>query len=256
MKADVLPAVTVEPLRIPSWVPQSVAHVVRQKASEEAVTPLLISLVQDQRMRGVWYELGRRHRDGTFMHPAAAWWYFDATTNAEERQGVTLTKLLNAVLRYVAQPGVTSTRRKVEQRRSHNLKMAKQLRIDANALRVDKSDARWRYVLRPDESGKRRCRLIAAAETYEECAKNDEEDLQIEGCYFWHGPLILDRDRGDPADRWLACAISSTCRTLFSSPMYGITATIMSVALGRTITPRAVRQWCAHSADKTSKNRP
>jgi hypothetical protein len=236
MKADVLPITTAEPkLRIPAWVPRPVAHVAREKASED-VTQFLAPLVQDQRMRRVWHELSRRRRDGRFMHPAAAWWIDEV--NAEERQGVAMAKLLTAALQYAARPGATSTRRKAERMHNHNFEMARQLRVDADALSVDKSDEGW-------------CRLIAAAETYEELAKNVKG--QIRG-YYWPWPMILDRDRGDPADRWLACAISYTCRALFCSPMYGVTAIIMSVILGREITPRAVRQRCTpHPADKTTK---
>jgi hypothetical protein len=244
MKADVPPITTAEPkLRIPAWVPSPVAHVARQKASED-VAQFLTPLVQDQRMRRVWRELSkRRRRDGTFMHPAAAWW-IDATnaeewidaTNAEERQGVAMAKLLTAALQFAARPGATSTRRKAEQRHSHYLEMAKQLRADADALRVDTFDKSvW-------------SQLIAAAETYEECAKNVKGNIRG---YYWPWPVILERDRRDPADRWLACAISYTCRSLFCSPLYGITAIVMTVILGREITRGAVRQWCA---DKTPKN--
>jgi hypothetical protein len=218
---------------MPSWVPPPVAHVARQNASSP--------LVQDQRMRRVWRQLLRRRRDGTFMHPAA--WWIDGV-NAEERRGVALAKLLTTALQFAARPGATSTRRKVERMRNHNLEMARHLRADADALRVDKSDERW-------------CRLIAAAETYEEIAKNVEWHLRSQGQgYYYPWPMVLDRDRGDPADRWLACAISYTCSSLFCTPLYGVTAIIMSIILGREISPRAVRQMVrAHPADKTTKDR-
>jgi hypothetical protein len=238
MKADVPPIPNAEPkLRIPAWVPSPVAHVARQKASED-VAQFLTPLVQDQRMRRVWRELSkRRRRDGKFLHPAAAWWIDE--TNAEERQGAAMAKLLTAALQYAARPRATSTRRKAERMRNHNLEMARQLRADADALGVDKSDERCR-------------RLIAAANTYEEIAKNVEWHLRSQGQgYYYPWPMVLDRDRGDPADRWLACAISYTCRSLFCSPLYGITAIVMTVILDREITPGAVRQWCA---DKTPKN--
>jgi hypothetical protein len=246
MKADVTKSGAPK-LRIPAWVPKPVAHIARQKARVrnhrrnrtvgEDVTQFLTPLVQDQRMRRVWHELLRRRRDGTFMHPAAAWW-IDAT-NAEERQGVAMAKLLTAALQFAARPGATSTRRKAERMRNHNLEMARHLRADADALRVDKSDERW-------------YRLIAVAETYEGIAKNVEWHLRSQGQgYYYPWPMVLDRDRRDPADRWLACAISYTCRSLFCSPLYGITAIIMTVILGREIARGTVRQWCA---DKTKKN--
>jgi hypothetical protein len=242
MKGDVLPVTTAGLLRIPSWVPPPVAQIALEMASDDA-TPFLTALVQDQRMRRVWHELSRQRRDGRFMHPAA--WWIDAV-NAEDRQGVAMAKLLTAAVQFASRPGATSTRRKIERIRKHHLEMARQLRADA--LRVDE----------PDE----RCRLIAAAETYEELAKSvegpqhggaHEAGPARRGKYYWPWPMIFDRDRGDPADRWLACAISYTCRALFRSQLYGLTAIIMSVILGREITPRAVRQWCAHPADKTKK---
>jgi hypothetical protein len=255
VKSDVLPTIHAEPLSVPSWAPQSVAEVAREAyaTGDEHTRDLITRLACDQRMRRVWRELSkRRRRDGKFMHPLG--WWIDAT-NAEERQGVAMAKLLTAALQFVARPGATSTRRKAEQRHSHYLEMARQLRADADALRVPKSDKRWR-------------RLTDAAKTYEEGAKNVEGNLQIRGYYLpWSmvldhdrggyclpWPMILDRDRGDPTDRWLACAISYTCQALFRLPMYGLTAIIMTVALGREVTARAVRQWCAHPADKTSKN--
>jgi hypothetical protein len=237
MKADVLPVTTAEPLSIPAWVPPPVAEVAREEyaaASDESARTVIARLACDPRMRGVWRELSkRRRRDETFMHPAAAWWIDEV--NAEERQGVAMAKLLTAALQFAARPEATSTRRKIERIRKHHLEMERQLRADA--LRVDE----------PDE----RCRLMAAAETYEELAKSvegpqhggaHEAGPARRGKYYWPWPMIFDRDRGDPADRWLACAISYTCRALFCSPMYGITSIIMSVILGREITPRAVRQ--------------
>jgi hypothetical protein len=248
MKGDVLPVTTAGSLRIPSWVPPPVAQIAREMASDDA-TPFLTALVQDQRMRRVWHELSKRRRDGSFMHPAAPWW-IDPVNEEEERQGVAMAKLLTAAVQFASRPGATSTRRKIERIRKHHLEMARQLRADA--LRVDE----------PDE----RCRLIAAAETYEELAKSvegpqhggaHEAGPAGRGKYYWPWPMIFDRDRGDPADRWLACAISYTCRALFCSPMYGITAIIMSVVLGREISPRAVRQMVQrpHPAGKTEKIR-
>ena len=50
--------------------------------------------------------------------------------------------------------------------------------------------------------------------------------------------------------RWVALTIGNTFRTLFGSPMYGLTATITSVVLGREIELRTVRQWLPPAQDR------
>ena len=52
------------------------------------------------------------------------------------------------------------------------------------------------------------------------------------------------RRKHDGRTRWVALAIANKLHELFGLPMYGTTATITSVMLGRTVTLRAVRQWC------------
>jgi hypothetical protein len=80
-----------------------------------------------------------------------------------------------------------------------------------------------------------RCRrLRAAADAYRELAA---ETVMTEM------PAALERESGDLKERWFARAIASKCKTLFGSPMYGLTAIITSVAFGREINPRTVRQW-------------
>ena len=54
--------------------------------------------------------------------------------------------------------------------------------------------------------------------------------------------MALER-KHDGRARWVALTIGNTFRTLFGKPMYGLTATITSVVLGREIKLRTVRQW-------------
>lgn len=62
--------------------------------------------------------------------------------------------------------------------------------------------------------------------------------------------LIVKRDTGDPQARCFAILFARRCEELFGEEMHGVTARVASVALGRTITQRAVRGWCEHPADK------
>jgi hypothetical protein len=229
MKADVLPVAIAEPLRIPSWVPEPVAEVAREAyaAGDESARKTISRLACDERMRHVWHELSRRHRDGTFIHPPG----LRSTADANERQA----HFMRMVLRDAVRPGRTASRRQAERERSRMLDMARQLRSDAMMVR-DPEIVRG---------------LTAAAEIYEEFAKNITSHTQ--SGRSWPIPMVLDRARGDPAERWLVCAVASQCQLTFLSPLYGVTAIIVSVILGREITPRAVRQRCAYSADKTKK---
>jgi hypothetical protein len=210
MKANVLPVTTAEPLQVPSWVPEPVAQVAREAyaAGDESARTVIARLACDPRMRGVWRELLRRRRDGTFMHPAVSFF-----TQYHLR---TFTRL---ILQDALRPGRTLSRRQAERERNRLLDMAERLRNEV--------------ITEPEDV----LRLTAAAETYEQLAKNIEQT---------GGPvpevLDLDRAHGDPTERWLAFAISWECRIMFASPLYGVTAIIMSVVLGREITPREVRQ--------------
>lgn len=112
MKADVLPSAAPK-LRISSWVPRAVAtraHEGYAAASQpddyglgDVAIKHLLRLVRDRRMRTVWHELGRRHRDGTYMHPATP-----ATSVAaeDERQGAAMVELFDAALKYAMAPGI------------------------------------------------------------------------------------------------------------------------------------------------------
>jgi hypothetical protein len=57
--------------------------------------------------------------------------------------------------------------------------------------------------------------------------------------------LIVKRDTGDAQARCFAILFAEQCRQLFGSPLYGITATVASVALGRTFSLEKIREWVA-----------
>src|SRR5262249_8839152 len=64
--------------------------------------------------------------------------------------------------------------------------------------------------------------------------------------------LSMPEREHDGRAHWVALTIGDKFRALFGSPMYGLTATITSVVLGRKVAPRTVRQWC-HPARKARK---
>jgi hypothetical protein len=156
-----------------------------------------------------------------------------------------MAELLRVSLLGATQPGTTLTRQQAEDDRRCYLAMAWQLRTE-NASRLQM----WLGPpLRRRDMDRYRV-LASAARTYEEAAARIANKLQGKPLRF---PIIRKRDHGDSADQWLALCITSYCRGYFGSPLYGVTAIVMSVILDREIAPRAVRQWCAHPADKPPK---
>jgi hypothetical protein len=109
MKADVRPAITVEPLSIPVWVPPSVAEVACEAyaAGDESARTVIARLACDPRMRSVWHELMRRHRDGTFMHPSISFF-----TQHHLRT------FMRLILQDALRPGRTLSRRQAERERN------------------------------------------------------------------------------------------------------------------------------------------
>ena len=143
---------------------------------------------------------------------------------------------------------MTMTRGQAEQRRNCFLAKAEELKTDALMMRmqlrlsdelVDEAAAYAGYASNEERYQK----LLAAAQAYEDYVS----EISFAGA--------LER-RHDSRGRWVALTIADTFRTLFSKPMYGLTATIASVILGREVEPRAVRQWVAHPAVKASKSAP
>jgi hypothetical protein len=261
MKAT-LPPEADAPLCIPPWVPEPVAgaaHGIYPVAGRRGVIACLVRLVRDARMQRVWYQLARRRRDGTFMHPAAmapAWSAQPEATEVvphpsepDECQDVAMANLLRASLAYAIQSGTTLTRQQAEDDRRRYLAMARQLRTDASRLQL------WiDPQITSDDDRRRRLVAASAARVYELVAARIAKKLESSGPTSPYLPIIRKRSHRDSGDQWLALAITRECRWLFGSPLYGVTAIIMSVILDRKIAPRAVRQWCAHPAAKPPKS--
>jgi hypothetical protein len=128
--------------------------------------------------------------------------------------------------------------------------MARQLRTDASRLQL------WidPQITSDDDRRRRLASAASAARVYELVAARIAKKLESSGPTSPYLPIIRKRSHRDSGDQWLALAITRECRWLFGSPLYGVTAIIMSVILDRKIAPRAVRQWCAHPAAKPPKS--
>src|SRR5262249_47664664 len=206
------------PIRIPPWVPEPVAQAARdtyaileQYGNRDRAFTCLTRLVRDERMRRVWHELARRHRDGTFMYPAATapvWQPISEEAEVwpsepDKYKDVAMAELLRASLLGATQPGTTLTRQQAEDDRRRYLAMARQLRTE-NASRLQM----WLGPpLRRRDMDRYRV-LASAARTYEEVAARIANKLQGKPLRF---PIIRKRDHGDSADQWLALCITSYC---------------------------------------------
>jgi hypothetical protein len=226
-------------LPIPAWVPEPVASIFGNDAGVVAGR-----LLRDPRMRNVWKPLLSRRPDGRFMHSASV---SVRGANAQQRQGAAMAELFHYVVCATMWPGTITTRSKAEQKRRRFLAKAEELRADAEMwLRDAPADAPfglWTNDFGPDTHWRR---LMDASEAYKEIAAE---------AYAGDMRMALDRARGDGDVRWFALAVADKCRSLFGSPMYGVTSTLVSVALGRKVGHRLVREWCA-TADKAQKKRP
>ena len=243
----------VRALPIPLWVPTAVARSIRTKYAKDLhelsdlardaladegrdylvyVMELLLPVVCDPRMRGVWQELYRQHRNGTFLHPARdAWWERRMLflQPAGDRQDEAAVELFDtAALACQQLHGATTTPREAEQQRDRYLAKAHELEHDALTM---VANPEWR-------------RLWEAAKTYRDYARET---------YKTAIRMAADRNQ-DGRTRWVALTMANKFHELFGSPMYRLTATITSVVLGRTVTRRRIRQW--HPAVCDQKNGP
>jgi hypothetical protein len=193
------------------------------------------ALVCDRRIRNVWRELSRQH-NGTFLHLARA---PSSVANMEARQRAAMLELFKTVLEcrdYLCR-ATTTTRGKAEQQRRRYLARANELERDARTMLTQRLSAKRSLPGSELADEKRRelwQRLEDASEAYKEYAG------AIRRAQFF----MPEREH-DGRARWIALTIGDKFRALFGSPMYGLTATLTSVVLGRRIEPRTARHWCA-----------
>jgi hypothetical protein len=232
------------PLRIPAWVPEPIARYATATYGADVgrvCQAALKSLACDRRMEGVWRELSRHACDGAFLYPARPL----SAPSAKDRQNAAMLRLFNVAYTCRGLHGKTTmTRSQIEQQHNRFLAKAEELKTDALMMRmqprlsdelVDEARAYEGYASNEERYQK----LLAAAQAYEDYAS----ELSFAGA--------LER-RHDGRGRWVALTIADTVRTLFGQPMYGLTATITSVVLGREIKRRTVQHWCTVKSPKIS----
>ena len=211
-----------EKLRIPVWVPNSVAEVAQREFQVplcDTKTPdgmkfcevrldakFLVRLTCDPRMRGVWRELLRQHRNGAFLHPATL------------GQDAAMAELFSTAVMCMNTPQTTMGRRQAKQRYQESIGKANEWLGEAWMLFAE-------AVGRDGYSAKHRERLARIAGAADALREIAVEKFAIEM------RTALNRDRGEGRGRWFALAIAEKCRALFRTPLYGVTATIASVAL-------------------------
>jgi hypothetical protein len=207
------------PLTIPLWVPDAVGIATRAlhadaiKRGDSQYVEALKRLVSDPRMRKVWAELLKRTRNSksTFLHLAKQTWGFD---DEADRQNTALSSLLYLAVKLVMSDPTVMTQAQVEAERRKCLddQMAALHGGDVSAARDHEAKATsW----------------SAAAATR----------------------LVVARDSGDAQARCFAILFADQCRHLFGSPLYGVTAQVASVAIGRRFTERRIRGWVCTPSD-------
>jgi hypothetical protein len=215
-------------LTIPDWIPEPVANAARalQAQASERSFSTLVRLVTDQRMKRVWHELSKRSKkNGSFLHPAKRFPWLGSDDPAAHQHAAMTSLLREAFILAVQGPSVM-TRRQLETWRANLLSEAAKFDGAAKSLR-ERS---------PNRVGVDATPVIAEAAH----ARRADADMLAAA----KSSLIVGYDTGDGQPRCFAILLAATCREYFNHSMYGIVATMASVALGREVSSRAVREWC------------
>jgi hypothetical protein len=225
-------------LTVPTWVPEPVAQAARalhdhHLKANNVKSCALQRLVADERMRRVWGELSKRRREryqktDVFQYCANLPWV--DTDAPQDHQDAAMASLLYFAVNHAGNAPRVITRKELETVRGKEHDKVAALGVAADEIRL----------YGPSQA--------AAVKVIEDHARNLEEQLsKMEA-----SPLVVERDTGDAQARCFCILFAGRCRQLFGSPLYGITAIVASVALGREITDRAAREWCnSHPADKS-----
>jgi hypothetical protein len=229
MTADDGTGAAPDALTIPTWPPKPVANAARAlhvhylKSNNIKYNAILERLIADERMRLIWGELSRRRRNkqyqktDAFLHPTYLSWI--ESEAPQDHQDEAMASLLHLAVNLAGDAARVITRKELETVRRDVSGKVVALRIAADELR--------RY-----GSGK------AAVKATEDIARNLEEQLSR----METSPLVVDRVTGDAQARRFCIFLTRYCRQLFGLPLYGVTAKVASVALGRDITVSAVRE--------------
>jgi hypothetical protein len=193
-------------------------------------------------MDKVWRALSKQNAGGSFLLPASV---SVPGASAEERQIGAMSALLDAALDAMILSEAVITRRQAEEKRNRFLAKAEELRADADEWNR-KAPAACKGLWHEERHDDYDRRLLAASDAYEEMA------------FDWYEADIrwaVERARADGRAKWYAHIIADKCRALFGSAMYGITATITSVALSQGIGESTVQQWCSLGRKSRPKSR-
>jgi hypothetical protein len=204
----------------PKWVPPPVAIAARalceDRLGHSDYIEVLKRLVTDPRMQRVWVELQKKTRGSkrTLRYPAKTTWDLDDPTAQHDRA---LASLLYLAVNLAMDAPRVMTQRQV--------KVLSRKALDkAKAVFADGEDVAAR------EYRAKAANLRAAAAS---------------------SKLIVKRDTGDAQARCFAIMFAHQCRELFGLSLYGVTARVASVALGRTFDVREIREWVAPPKKKS-----
>jgi hypothetical protein len=221
---------------IPSWVPPPVVDTAKalrihfvDRRDDLAV---LDRIVSDDRMDMVWKELLKRKKGASteFFYSAHVP-SIESDDDAAHHSGAMAALFYYAMSLALSGPKVVTVR-ELENIRGKLLDESEMLKRAAELLRV---------------RGPGRVATNSAAGAADGAQARKAESDQLAKAKT---RLIVKRDTGDPQARCFAILFARRCEELFGTEMHGVTARVASVALGRTITQRAVRGWCEHPADK------
>ena len=218
---------------IPSWVPPPVADAAKALrmhfVDRRDALAALDRIVSDDRMDMVWKELLKRKKGASTEFFYSAHVPSINSGDAIAHQHAAMAALFyHAVSVAVSAPRVV-TRADLEGLRRKLLDESEMLEQAAELLRV---------------RGPGRAATESAAGAADGARARKAESDQLGQA---ETRLIVKRDTGDAQARCFALLFAERFQTLLGTRMYGLTATVASVALGREITERAVREWCSQS---------
>jgi hypothetical protein len=220
--------------QLPEWVPKPVADRARELAQRGPPSPGLLRLATDERMKRVWRELCRRHRDGgDYLHPVRI--LPKELAQVEDRQGAGMAILFSNALAVAFDErwATTSTSKEAEAAREGYKEGAAWLRVPARAL-----NERVTSLSSHPDNDTFRLWAIDAARKLEDAATVLDELAQTEA-----EAELPDRNRASPRERQVGVKLVEFCRTVFGTPLFGLVAIIVSVLFESKITPSTVREW-------------
>ena len=210
---------------IPEWVPTSIAKHARERVND----PLIERLTTDPRMEAVWAHLTRRERKTGLLAQPARWKSFATITDPAKLQDIAMLVLFCFVLDAAQCRPRAVLQREVEDTRRERAALSRKLWAEAQRLE---------YLEETVEGTPRG----HAGILYQACFIMLKMSIQDDPD---PGVIVVERDRRKLEERGTAIAIAGQCFYLFGAPLYKLSAIMTTIALGREVTPRDVREWWA-----------